>query len=88
MLQGERELCTGAPGEPGMQQAGKQLLLHKVLTLGERQGWGNPVLLLKASARTPNPKGEGGESSSGISLSVLAGIPGRTLLGAYTGHTP
>lgn len=40
MLQGERELCTGAPGEPGMEQAGKQLLLHEVLTLGGRQGWG------------------------------------------------
>lgn len=67
-----------------MQQAGKQLLLHKVLTLGEKQGWDIPVLLLKASARTPNPKGEGGESSSGISLSV----PGHTLLGAYTGRSP
>lgn len=49
---------------------------------GRKAGLGHPVLLLKASARTPNPKGEGGQSSSGISLSVLAAVPGHTLLGA------
>lgn len=39
-----------------MPQAGKQLLLHKVLLQGQRQG---SILLLKALARTPSFKGKG-----------------------------
>lgn len=56
-----------------MQKAGKQLLLHaQSPDAGKKAGRGHPVVLLTASARTHSPEGEGEESSSDISLSILA----------------